>query len=201
MRTRRTTLVGIAAMALGGSLGASVIGWADSEPALISGCYSNHTGALRLITDGEDCRPQETAIQWNQQGLQGPLGPTGPQGEQGPAGPQGSAGPPGPPGPQGEPGPTGPEGPAGGFAGRVVVSSEFTVPRSTAEFTYVVTARCPDGKVVVGGGYEIEQAGVNEFRESHPEMNQPGVEGWSVGVGPDDEVDVDGVVYAICVDG
>jgi hypothetical protein len=79
------------------------------------------------------------------------------------------------------------------------VTRDFTVPRSTFEFTYVVTAPCPPGKVVTGGGYEIGQDGVNEFRESHPEMIQPGVEGWTVGVGADDDVDVDGVVYAICV--
>lgn len=198
MRTRGTTMVGLVAMALGGSLGASMVAWADSEHEVISGCYSKHTGALRIVTKGEDCRAQETAIQWNQEGPGGPPGPAGPQGEQGPVGPQGPAG---PPGPQGERGPAGPEGPAGGLAGREVVLSEFTVPRSTAEFTYVATARCPDGKVVVGGGYEIGQAGVNEVRESHPEMSQPGVEGWTLGVGPDDDVDVDGVVYAICVDG
>jgi hypothetical protein len=182
MPRRHTVMVGVVALILGVSVGATMIAWAtDSEESEISGCYSNHSGALRVVASGELCRQDETAISWNRQG---PPGPVGRQGEQGPIGPQGLEG---------------PEGPAGGLAGREVVSLGFTVPQSTFEFTYVATAECPAGKVVLGGGYEIEQAGVNEFRESHPEVVQPGVEGWSVGVGPDDDVDVDGVVYAICV--
>jgi hypothetical protein len=176
MRTRHKIMVGVVAMILGGSVGATLIAWAETEESVISGCYSNHSGALRVIGDGEECRADETALQWNQQGSPGPVGPAGPQG------------------------PVGPEGPAGGLAGREVMVFEFTVPSSTAEFTYVATATCPAGKVVLGGGYEVEQAGVNELRESHPEVVQPGVEGWSVGIGPDDDVDVDGVVYAICAD-
>jgi hypothetical protein len=179
--TRRAAILGLGAITLGASLGASVVAWADDGASTISGCYSIHTGLLRIIEPVEQCRPGETFVEWNEQGPPGPQGPVGPQGPTGPAGPQG------------------PAGPAGGLAGREIVTRDFTVPRSTAEFTYVVTAPCPPGKVVTGGGYEIGQDGVNEFRESHPEMIQPGVEGWTVGVGADDDVDVDGIVYAICV--
>jgi len=192
MRTRHTIMVGLAAIALGASFGATITAWADNDSAVISGCYSNQTGALRIVADGP-CRPEETGVQWNQQG---PLGPAGPPGAQGPAGPEGPAGPQGPHGVQG---PAGPQGPTGGFAGRVVVSSAFTVPQSTAEFTYVATAICPVGKVVLGGGYDVEQAGVNEVRESRPET-APGIEGWRIGLGADDDVDVHGTVYAICAD-
>ncbi len=191
MRTRHTTMVALAAIALGGSFGASIAAWANDDGAVISGCYANQTGALRVVTDDDQCRPEETGVQWNQQGPPGPVGAPGPQGPIGPTGPAG------PPGPQGAQGPAGPQGPAGGLAGRVVVSTEFTVPHSTFEFTYVATALCPTGKVVLGGGYEVEQAGVNELRESRPQT-APGVEGWAVGIGADDDVDVDGVVYAIC---
>jgi hypothetical protein len=172
-------MVGVAALVLGGSLGGSMAAWADADGGLITGCYSNQTGLLRVVGDSAACRPEETAIEWNQQGVAGPQGPAGPEG---PAGP------------------TGPQGPAGGFSGYEIVTLDFTVPHSTVDFTYVATAFCPPGKLVISGGYEIGQDGVNEFRGSHPELVQDG-EGWSVGVGPDEDVDVDGFVYAICVDG
>ena len=79
----------------------------------ISACYSNTTGALRVIDTGTSCRNGETALTISQtgpqgpQGVQGPAGPAGPQGPQGPqgsAGPQGATGDPGPQGPQGAPG-------------------------------------------------------------------------------------------------
>jgi hypothetical protein len=174
-------ILGLAGIALGAGVGASAVAWADDGAPTISACYSRNNGLLRIIGSGEECRPDETALEWNQQGPPGPQGPAGPQGPTGPVGPEG------------------PAGPAGGLADREIVTQDFTVPRSTLEFTYVVTAACPPGKLVTGGGYEIGQDGVNEFRESHPEMIQPGVEGWTVGVGADDDVDVDGTVYAICV--
>jgi hypothetical protein len=74
------------------------------------GCVSNASGVLRVIAPGAACRPDETAITWNQQGPKGdvgPQGPAGPQGQQGPQGPQGA------PGPKGDTGPQGPAGPAG----------------------------------------------------------------------------------------
>ena len=196
-RPAATIAAPLLALAMGAILGQAMTAWAGGEATMISGCYEDHTGALRVVADGQSCRPNETAIEWNQQGPQGPIGPAGPQGEAGPAGPEG---PTGPPGPDGEEGPAGPQGPPGGLAGRVVVTSEFTVPQSTADFTYVPTATCPTGTVVLGGGYEIDQAGVNELRESHP-STQPGTQGWSVGVGPDEDVDTHGVVYAICAIG
>lgn len=191
MRARHMTIVAVAAMTLGGTVGLSVSAWADDGGTVISGCYHNHTGVLRIRGNGEQCRDQETAVEWNQQGPEGLPGPAGP------AGPRGPTGPAGPPGPQGAQGSAGPQGPPGGLAGRTVVSSAFTVPQSTIEFTYVATALCPAGTVVLGGGYEIGQAGVNEVRESRP-YTGPGVEGWAVGIGPDEDLDVDGVVHAIC---
>jgi hypothetical protein len=185
MKSRSGVLLAAVSASIVTALVIGGLAWATIPAAdgTISACYDKQSGMTRIYDPSEGpikgCGKNETPITWSQ---------TGPQGE---------------PGDQGEPGPqgpAGPEGPAGGLAGREVVSTEFTVPQSTAEFTYVATATCTADKVVLGGGYEIEQAGVNELRESHPEVVQPGVEAWRVGVGPDDDVDVDGVVYAICAD-
>jgi hypothetical protein len=182
MGARNTTMVGVAALVLGGVVGGSVAAWADADGGVITACRANQTGLLRVVSDAAQCRAEETAIQWNQQGVAGAPGPQGPVGPEGPAGP------------------IGPQGPAGGFSGYEIVTLDFTVPHSTVDFTYVATAFCPPGKLVISGGYAIGQDGVNEFRGSHPELVQDG-EGWSVGVGPDEDVDVEGFVYAICVDG
>jgi hypothetical protein len=186
----RSAVVATALVGTGAALAAAAI---PSSDGVITGCISHSDGDLRVIDPAVDeCKTNETTLTWNQTGPPGPVGPPGPQGEPGPAGPQGAPGP---------TCPAGPPGPAGGFAGVQVVAREFTVPQSTFEFTYVATSECPPDTVVVSGGYEIEQAGVNEFRESHPEVVQPGVEAWSIGVGADDDTDVHGVVYAICANG
>ena len=88
---------------------------------VIHGCYSAGQGQLRVIDteNGEECRNNETALSWNQQGPKGDQGDKGDKGDQGETGPQGPQGVPGQQGPQGETGPqglqgeTGPQGPAG----------------------------------------------------------------------------------------
>jgi hypothetical protein len=67
----------------------------DSNTGVITGCYNNQTGVLRVIDAqaGAICHPSETTLKWNQTGQPGPQGPQGPQG---PVGPQGPQGPPGP---------------------------------------------------------------------------------------------------------
>jgi Collagen triple helix repeat (20 copies) len=100
---------------------------------VISGCFKTADGTdgakgdLRVVdaAGGETCKKNETALSWNQRGVQGAKGetgaqgPAGPQGEPGPAGPQGekgetgATGPVGPQGDQGEAGPLGPKGDAG----------------------------------------------------------------------------------------
>ena len=89
--------VGVAYAAIPGSSG------------VINGCYSGGQGQLRVIdTDsGEQCKKNETALSWNQQGAQGIPGPIGPQGLQGVPGQQGETG------ATGATGATGPQGPAG----------------------------------------------------------------------------------------
>lgn len=119
--------VGAAALAV---LVAAGIGWSaipSSDAAVISGCYEKRTGILRVIDveAGKSCTQWETAISWNQKGLQGNQGAAGPQGERGVQGPQGSVGlqgEKGDPGAKGDsglqgetgaPGPQGPPGPQG----------------------------------------------------------------------------------------
>ena len=101
--------VGVAYAAIPGSSG------------VINGCYSGGQGQLRVIDTekGETCKNNETAISWNQKGVQGeagapgPTGPAGPPGPPGPPGPQGPVGPEGPKGDQGEPGAKGDTGDPG----------------------------------------------------------------------------------------
>lgn len=51
---------------------------------VIHGCIKTQSGQLRVIdTATEQCLPSETAISWNQVGLQGPQGPAGSQGPPG----------------------------------------------------------------------------------------------------------------------
>jgi hypothetical protein len=53
-----------------------------------------------------------------------------------------------------EQGPQGPQGPAGGLAGYEAIQSPVTpVPAGSGQI--VVTARCPVGKVALGGGYSL----------------------------------------------
>jgi hypothetical protein len=57
---------------------------------LISGCYKNQSGQLRVIDPAADsCLPSESSIQWNQAGQVGPVGPAGPPGPSGATGPRG----------------------------------------------------------------------------------------------------------------
>src|SRR5215216_4359981 len=87
-------------------------GFVAAQDTVINGCYDKKTGVLRYLQSGS-CRPTETAISWNQQGLKGDTGPQGPQGAQGPQGLKGDTGAPGPKGDTGAPGPKGDTGQQG----------------------------------------------------------------------------------------
>lgn len=79
--------LGIFLVALAGSVAVASI---PDSAGVIHGCFQEKTGLLRVIDQSTNgCRPDETAIQWNQSGPQGPAGPQGPTG---PAGPPGSVG-------------------------------------------------------------------------------------------------------------
>jgi len=58
----------------------------------IDGCYNKGSGALRVIdATATQCKSSETAVSWNEVGLQGPVGITGAQGPQGTAGAAGAS--------------------------------------------------------------------------------------------------------------
>lgn len=106
---------------------ASWVAASETPSPTIHACVHRETGQVRIVSAGDQCRRQESSLEWNSEGPAGPagagtqgeVGPAGPQGEIGPAGPKGDPGPagpqgdPGPAGAQGEPGPTGAAGPQG----------------------------------------------------------------------------------------
>ena len=79
-----------------------------------------------------------------------------------PAGPAGGTGPAGPQGPQGVPGPQG----APGVSGyEIVTGPDVTVPEGASAYS---SATCPDGKQVIGGGYEVPSSTGVETNRSGP---------------------------------
>ena len=131
---------------------------------VIDACYESRTGVLRLIDAeaGKRCLSRETLISWNEKGDPGPPGPQGPTG---PKGDQGETGPVGPQGPTGSQGPPGPAGSPGVSGWEIVTNRRGDVPYNGYA---TVTADCPAGKKVVGGGFGVGSA---EVVESAPSIN------------------------------
>ncbi len=97
---------------------------------VIHACYKSN-GNLRVVDSAANCKKKETALVWNQTGLQGI------------------------PGPQGQPGPAGPAGPAG-VSGYEIINHLGTLPLNG---TVAVIATCSPGKRVFGGGYVVPAVG------------------------------------------
>lgn len=137
------------------------------ESQTFRACYVPDVGAIYLIgIPGlpADCLSgSHVEVSWTEGGE----GPPGPQGEQGPPGPQGEQG---PPGPQGEQGPTGPP----GISGYEIVEVEQTITMAPGDPGVFVTATCPSGKKILGGGYS--SGGFFTFLNSSP----VGDSGWQV---------------------
>ena len=76
----RTTALAATCLAIGAVLGPSMTASGGSGSPVISACYSNHNGTVRIVTDDGQCRPDESPIEWNQGGAQGPTGAEGPPG-------------------------------------------------------------------------------------------------------------------------
>ena len=113
MSRRRRLLLGSSVVLLvltGGSLAWGAIPAGDG---VITGCYREGTGDLRVVDASQTCRRGEARLTWNQTGTQGPAGAQGLPGPQGPAGDDGVDGQDGATGPAGPAGPAGPSGPAG----------------------------------------------------------------------------------------
>jgi hypothetical protein len=125
--------------------GGALVASADAPSPPINACVNNATGVVRIIDParGQSCLGAgiEKPISWNQAG---PQGLPGVQGQKGDPGTQGAPG---------QTGDTGPQGPAG-FSGYQIVesfpnSSDDVPPGQVA----LALVNCPEGKRVVGGGY------------------------------------------------
>jgi hypothetical protein len=193
---------------------ASWVAASENPSPTIHACVHRETGQVRIVSAGEQCRRNETALDWNAEGPAGPagagtqgeVGPAGPQGDigaTGPVGPQGETGAAGPAGPQGETGATGPAGPAGpqGPAGAGGISgweqrTAFTIVSAGGAGSAVV--RCSAGKQVFTGGFATPGTGMS-IVESHPATvttgQNPGWIVWARNLGPSDATLT---VYAVC---
>jgi hypothetical protein len=105
-------------------------------------------GTLRVVPSGDLCPPGERELFWFEASASAPL----PEGTPGPPGPSGLPGPPGPPGPHGPPGPPGSGGAEVGSGYEVVISRFVVAPKQVGSGV----ARCPAGKVVLGGGVRFD---------------------------------------------
>jgi hypothetical protein len=147
----------------------AVVQAAIPDPSgVIHACYRAN-GNLRLV-DKSSCTSAETSLTWNQTGPQGPAGAPGPQGV---------------PGPQGQPGSPSPV----GVAGYEIISTHETLPLNGS---IEVTATCPTGKRVIGGGY-VAPSVLDAASSSRPE----GDNGWRVEF-KSNGGNGDASAYAIC---
>ncbi|MFA5494714.1 MAG: hypothetical protein WC247_08035 [Porticoccaceae bacterium] len=132
-------------------------------------------------------------------GATGPQGDTGPAGPAGPAGPQGSIGPAGPQGIQGDTGLTGTTGATGatgatGPAGAAGSFNQILRQKSSSIVldSELVTASCPAGYRVTGGGCNSESPANFWLYSTYPSSDTA----WTCDVWTDEPVTVD--VYALC---
>lgn len=92
--TRKRVALAVAASALvaaGAAIGVTSNAYTDAN-GVYHGCVAKD-GLLRVLGNGQNCKTNEGAIDWNQVGPQGSQGPQGAQGQQGMPGPQGAPGP------------------------------------------------------------------------------------------------------------
>ena len=149
-------------------MGATLVSAHGGNTALIHACVNNTSGELKIVGANSNCPNNYRPLDWNIQGpagQQGPMGPAGPVGPVGPVGPIGPMGPVGPQGLQGEQGLQGIQGPAG-ISGLEVVSADSGFRTAAA---IDMTAVCPAGKQVIGGGFSTRSASGNlNVRASAP---------------------------------
>lgn len=68
----KVAVIALVILAIGGIAYAAIPG----PDGVIHGCYKTADGKLRVIDDTATCADSETALNWNQTGLQGPAGIT-----------------------------------------------------------------------------------------------------------------------------
>lgn len=59
---------------------------ATTATGVIVACYSDSSGAVRIVSISSQCKSTERSISWD---VRGPIGPAGPKGATGPRGPEG----------------------------------------------------------------------------------------------------------------
>ena len=125
--SRRAMVWGSAgALVVSGGVLVSTLANASTPGTTTIHACADHEGFLRLVTSSQECRRNETLVQWNVVGPAGPAGPTGLRGATGPTGLRGATGATGSPGVAGPAGPTGPK----GATGPVGPGAPSTVPNS-----------------------------------------------------------------------
>lgn len=141
---------------------------------VIEGCYVKSSGTVYRINVPNaptKCSTNATGFSWNIQGPQGPAGPQGPIGPQGPAG--------------------------SGLTGFELIDNDFlNIPQGV---DVGMGVDCPEGKMVIGGGYKVIVDATHQIMGSNPYVI--GAETlprrWGIGVKT-----VEGLglkVYALCV--
>ena len=173
-------------VSLATTLAATALGH-GGDLTLIHSCVTSNKN-LRVVSASDTCRSNESALDWNIQGVPGPVGPAGPTGLTGAIG---AAGPAGPQGPQGDAGPVGRQGPVGPPAGpsSFVTYTEVT---SWPVGAFASSLACQvAGQKVVGGGASGGFGIVVE--QSYPSGN-----GWAVVVRNTGASAQDVTEYAIC---
>jgi hypothetical protein len=141
-------------LVLGGSALASI----PDADGTIHGCLGKN-GGLRLVEASEDCRPNETPIEWNQSGREGATGATG---VTGPTGLSGATGPTGPSGARGETGPSGPTGlPGTTIVARARLASPVMFPNNNATMELVLS---PDSWTQQAGTVNVFYGRIQVFR-------------------------------------
>jgi hypothetical protein len=181
MKSRTSLTIFSGTLVLMGLLGASLtalISAHGGDSGIIHSCVNEASGTIKIVDANESCHYNWDSLDWNMSGPQGVPGVAGPQGVPGDAGLQGE---PGIAGPQGEP----------GMSGYEVVSTGFESVGSGAD----LTANCPAGKVVIGGGAEVSDLAL--ITASVPKADHTG---WVArGFLPDpSEPFLDLQVHAIC---
>jgi hypothetical protein len=72
------TIFGLAALVV--ALGGAAIAAIPDSRGIIHACYHEANGKVRIVESSAECRKQERALDWNQQGPAGPPGPPGSSG-------------------------------------------------------------------------------------------------------------------------
>lgn len=178
-RSRRLVPLALGAVAclLAGSTGGAVAGGLVTGSQIKNGTVTGKDVQNRSLSTSDLAPSTLTTLR----GARGPAGPAGAAGEDGGPGRPGPAGEPGAPGSSGPAGPAGPTGPAGpkGAPGivdfKVVTTNTVTVQPGTYG---VVTAFCPFGYEVLGGGGALNASHGLVTEESRPLTAPDGTKAW-----------------------